>query len=168
MTTGEKLEALKTQTGRNWGNIADILGVSRQMLDFVRRGERKMSAKIEDKLDVMLSKIETQATTGASPPTQAQARPPSPADAELLRKLYELASESQAPLQAGYAAKDTAAMAVPGLLLNFADLVRRLDADTATLARLATLLHCTRVGITTDPAHLAIAKALLDRLAGEQ
>ena len=59
-------------------------------------------------------------------------------------------------------------MAVPGLLLNFADLVRRLDADTATLARLATLLYVVRIGITSDRKQLDIAKALLDRLAGDQ
>lgn len=167
MTTGEKLAALKARTGRNWGNIAEILGVSRQMLDFVRRGERNLSAKVEEKLDGLLSEIHTKPTTGTAPPDQTHARTPSPEDAALLQRLYDLAKESQPAHQAGYAVKDTATMAVPGLLLNFADLVRVLDADTATLARLATLLYLVHVGITSDRSQIDIAKALLDKLAGE-
>lgn len=59
MTTQQKLLSFRTTTGRTWGNIAEILGISRQMLDFVRRGERNFSPDVESRLDAELSKITT-------------------------------------------------------------------------------------------------------------
>lgn len=59
MTTIEKLDYLKNKTGRNWGNIAELIGVSRQMMDMVRKGERRFSDQIESKLDNELLKITT-------------------------------------------------------------------------------------------------------------
>lgn len=59
MTTQEKLLSFREETGRTWGNIAVILGISRQMLDFVRRGQRNFSPDVESRLDEELSKITT-------------------------------------------------------------------------------------------------------------
>lgn len=62
MTTQQKLLSFRTTTGRTWGNIAEILGISRQMLDFVRKGQRNFSPDVESRLDDELAKIATQNT----------------------------------------------------------------------------------------------------------
>ncbi|MGI5868661.1 MAG: hypothetical protein ACOX9C_04345 [Kiritimatiellia bacterium] len=59
MTAADKLALFKAETGRTWKNIAEILGVSRQMIDFVRAGRRNFGAEAEARLDKELSRINT-------------------------------------------------------------------------------------------------------------
>ena len=40
-----RLEALKKHLGKSWGELADYIGISRSMLDFVRTGEREPGNK---------------------------------------------------------------------------------------------------------------------------
>jgi predicted transcriptional regulator len=59
MTPGEKLFLLHEQ-GRKWGEIANILGVSRQFLTRVRSGEKRLSSAKMKILDDLVSINDTQ------------------------------------------------------------------------------------------------------------
>lgn len=63
MTTIEKIEFLKKNTGRTWIKLAEFIGVSRQMLDFVRRGQRAFSAETEQKIDNLIKNSTANLTT---------------------------------------------------------------------------------------------------------
>ena len=67
MTTVEKLNLYKEKTGRNWGNIAVLLGISRQMLGMVRRGERDFGEAVKTKLNVLFQQIETNTEETTTP-----------------------------------------------------------------------------------------------------
>lgn len=40
-----RLESLKNRLGMSWGELADYIGISRSMLDFVRTGDREPGNK---------------------------------------------------------------------------------------------------------------------------
>lgn len=42
----ERLEALRERLGLQWNELADALGISVPLLGFIRRGNRKPSAKV--------------------------------------------------------------------------------------------------------------------------
>ena len=42
----ERLESLRFSLGLEWGELAEKLGISRAMLGFIRKGDRKPSAKL--------------------------------------------------------------------------------------------------------------------------
>lgn len=69
MTTNEKLESYQRKSGRTWIDIASILGVSRQMLNAVRTGERKLSQEKEKKIDAVLSEMPHTIIVPAEAPT---------------------------------------------------------------------------------------------------
>jgi len=54
MTTVEKLDYLKRHSGMSWGKIAESLGISRQMMDFVRCGKRVFNITVQKRLDELL------------------------------------------------------------------------------------------------------------------
>ena len=147
-----------------------MLGISRQMLNFVRSGERKFSEANEEKLDDLLSSFQTMTTPANLPPEAAAEHlpqtptPPSAEAMELLQELYDLIPPATNLSAQAYTEADTSAMAVPGLVLNFISLVRGKEADTALLGRLATLLHLIHIGITSDRSQLRLAKSILDDL----
>jgi len=59
MTPGEKLNLLHVK-GKKWGEIASILGVSRQFLTRVRRGVKNLSSGKMKILDDLVSVYDTQ------------------------------------------------------------------------------------------------------------
>ena len=46
----KRLENLRFALGLEWGELADELGISRAMLGFIRKGDRKPSAKLSLKI----------------------------------------------------------------------------------------------------------------------
>jgi len=59
MTTSEKIDFVKLRSGRNWSKMAELLGISRQMLDFVRRGQRNLGPETESRLDGFVNEFLT-------------------------------------------------------------------------------------------------------------
>ncbi len=85
----KKLEALKERTGLTWGALADYIGISRSMLDFLRNGVRIPGNKTRRLIE------EAEARSGSAIPTNQQGKVhtgvgnPSPADL-LLRAVEAL------------------------------------------------------------------------------
>ena len=57
----ERLEKLRFALGLEWGQLADQLKISRSMLGFIRKGERRPSAAL------LLRISELEASTGSNP-----------------------------------------------------------------------------------------------------
>lgn len=156
MTTQQKLSVLHERTGRTWLNIAELLGISRQMLDFVRKNQRNFSPEIEARLDEELSKITTAPSLPDTKTTQI--------DKELLHQLYKLVPLAAEFLTSAYAVNDKAAMVVPGLILNFISLIKSKEDDPAALSRISTALHLMHTAEAADISQMLLAKNILDSL----
>ena len=75
----KKLETLKERTGLTWGELADYIGISRSMLDFLRNGERVPGNKTRRLIE------EAEARTSVeTPPTSPRVLPTGVGTTDLL------------------------------------------------------------------------------------
>lgn len=70
-----RLQRLRELLRLEWGELADHLGMSRAMLDFVRKGQRNLSFKALSRLE------EAERAVGISPPLEPIVGPRTPAPA---------------------------------------------------------------------------------------
>ena len=59
------LESMKERLGVTWGELADYIGISRSMLDFLRKGERVPGNKTRRLVEEAAAKCEAEFPTNA-------------------------------------------------------------------------------------------------------
>lgn len=67
----KRLETLKKALKMGWGELADAMGISRSMLDQVRKGNRVFSPKTLRQLEAMETQAGLRAPDKPKPPSEA-------------------------------------------------------------------------------------------------
>ena len=123
-----RLQRLREILRLEWGELADHLGMSRAMLDFVRKGQRNLSFPALRRLE------EAERAAGISPPVVPTVSAPTPAPATSAgmnqEKLEISPRASDDPLEVAMARLE-AAMAMVGEAMQTVKVLRSENAHSA-------------------------------------
>lgn len=173
--TGAELREIRENMALTLSELAEKSGVSKSSIGNFETGARGLGKKARHAIEAALSAnrknadsqtLQQKSDDSTAPPPQnpPEQKSPSPADMELLHRLYALKADALPMYDKAQESDDYSEQIVPSLVLNLISLLRRCDSSTAELGKITTLLHLLNAAKAGERSQIDPAKTLLDKM----